>query len=169
MPNWTANSLKITANTPKQTAKITELINRLNSGDETFLDGLFEYFVPSSKNDDWYNENINNWGTKWDATDLVIEDDNEKNYIHLTFSTAWSPPETLYNKLTKQGYTVEATFCEQGNDFIRFYRDGEFKSEPLNDSSYDYEDDEYYEKQDERISSYFTRNGFNHQPPHARG
>jgi len=169
MPNWTANSLKITANTPEQTAKLTELINRLNSGDETFLDGFFEYFVPSSKGDDWYQSNIDNWGTKWDAADLILEEDNGKDYLHVTFDTAWSPPEAFYYKMNDQGYTVEATFCEQGCDFIGYYRDGEFVVEPFNNSSFDYEDDDYYKKQDERISSYFAFNEFDHQPTHAGG
>jgi len=48
MPNWTANSVIITANNNAQQNKIKELHDRMFNGDETFLDGLFEYFVPSS-------------------------------------------------------------------------------------------------------------------------
>jgi len=169
MPNWTANSVIITANNNAQQNKIKELHDRMFSGDETFLDGLFEYFVPSSKGDDWYQSNIDNWGTKWDATDVVLENSDETTFIHLTFDTAWSPPEAFYDNLNKQGYTVEATFCEQGCDFIGYYRNGEFVSESFNDGTFNYEDDDYYEKQDERISSYFAINNFTHQPTHAGG
>jgi len=95
MPNWTANSVIITANTDEQKAKIKELHNRMFNGDETFLDGLFEYFVPSSKGDDWYQSNIDNWGTKWDAHDVTLEDSDEETFVQLTFDTAWSPPEAF--------------------------------------------------------------------------
>jgi len=172
MPNWTANSVIITANNNAQQNKIKELHDRMFNGDETFLDGLFEYFVPSSKGDDWYQSNIDNWGCKWDAREVVLEESDETTYIQLTFDTPWSPPEAFYNNLTKQGYTVEATFCEQGSDFIGYYRDGVTTSEPFFDESFENvnsEKDNYYDTHDVRITKYFQENGFTHQPLYSGG
>lgn len=170
MPNWTANSVIITANTDEQKAKIKELHDRMFNGDETFLEGLFEYFVPSSKGDDWYQSNIDNWGTKWDAHDVTLEDSDENTFVKLTFDTAWSPPEAFYDNMTNQGYTIEATFCEQGCDFIGYYRDGMTTSEDFLDDSFpDSDADDYYETHDKRIETYFKENNFTHWPLHSGG
>ena len=44
---------------------------------------------------DWYNWSVNNWGTKWYASD------SEKNGNTLTFQTAWSLPEPILVKLSE--------------------------------------------------------------------
>ena len=51
-------------------------------------------FPKSGKTDDrWYDWQINNWGTKWEPTDLSVEQCDEE--LELTFNTAWSPPEDI--------------------------------------------------------------------------
>ena len=42
---------------------------------------------------DWYEWSINNWGTKWDACEITIDD----NLI--CFETAWSPCSPIVEKL----------------------------------------------------------------------
>ena len=51
-------------------------------------------FPKSGKTDDrWYDWQINNWGTKWEPTDISVEQCDEE--LELTFNTAWSPPEDI--------------------------------------------------------------------------
>lgn len=44
----------------------------------------------------WYNWNVANWGTKWDAYDvhgtLVHSTSTNTNHLRYRFNTAWSPP-----------------------------------------------------------------------------
>jgi len=53
---------------------------------------------------DWYDWNVRNWGTKWNAYDVEIEDGTStlKCYLTYTFSTAWSPPEGVIRALAKK-------------------------------------------------------------------
>jgi len=45
----------------------------------------------------WNNWSCENWGTKWNAWDTELTE--EKNYLRYTFTTAWSPPFPIYDKL----------------------------------------------------------------------
>lgn len=47
--------------------------------------------------DNWYDWCVNNWGTKWDAEDEVL--DIEDDRINIVFNTAWCVPERLLNKI----------------------------------------------------------------------
>lgn len=41
----------------------------------------------------WYDWRIHNWGTKWDAYECRVGDDNlHRGVLEVTFCTAWSPP-----------------------------------------------------------------------------
>ena len=42
----------------------------------------------------WYDWRVNHWGTKWDAYDLTVEDEDE-DQLEFKFNTAWSPPEPI--------------------------------------------------------------------------
>ena len=62
------------------------------------LDNIEEYGFK-----DWYNWSIHNWGTKWDASDSYIADeDTEDPMIQIQFNTAWSPPIEWLQKATKK-------------------------------------------------------------------
>ena len=51
-------------------------------------------FPKLGKTDDrWYDWQIQNWGTKWEPTDISVEQCDEE--LELTFNTAWSPPEDI--------------------------------------------------------------------------
>jgi len=60
----------------------------------------FSYFHPAPINNaiDWCYEN---WGTKWDPYDIVIER-NGPNGIEFNFTTAWSPPIPFLRHLLVQ-------------------------------------------------------------------
>lgn len=65
--------------------------------------------------DHWYDWNVRNWGTKWDACDATLDrDDTELAY---NFSTAWSPAEGAFKAMVRQHPDLEFEFhCteEQG-------------------------------------------------------
>jgi len=44
--------------------------------------------------DRWYDWRVNHWGTKWDAYDVVVTDDDPES-VEIEFNTAWSPPEPI--------------------------------------------------------------------------
>ena len=56
-------------------------------------------FRSTDKHDDrWYDWRVQNWDTKWDAFDVVVTDDDPV-CLEIEFSTAWSPPEAICNKI----------------------------------------------------------------------
>tara|TARA_B100000674_G_C37943908_1_gene963948 strand:+ start:1297 stop:2199 length:903 start_codon:yes stop_codon:yes gene_type:complete len=94
---------------------------------------------PEEEENNWFSWNNNNWGTKWDISDVQIIEKNN-NMVILDFDTAWSPPlawlektANIYNKLK-----FEIEYEESGNDFWgnSIYINGELYSEdnsPLSD------------------------------------
>lgn len=53
----------------------------------------------------WYNWNIENWGTKWDALHAELSEEAE-GYAAYTFETAWSPPDQFFEKASEQWPTL---------------------------------------------------------------
>ena len=52
-------------------------------------------FPDGTTDDRWYSWRLANWGTKWDAYEVEI-DDSELHYgFEVSFDTAWSPPEEI--------------------------------------------------------------------------
>jgi hypothetical protein len=49
----------------------------------------------------WYGWSIANWGTKWNACDPEIEDEDSPQwgYAAITFRTAWDAPEPVFHRL----------------------------------------------------------------------
>jgi hypothetical protein len=67
--------------------------------------------------DGWYDWNVRNWGTKWDASDAEITDgtDDEKTAcLSYTFQTAWSIPEPVFTAMVRQHPELTFDFeCEE--------------------------------------------------------
>ena len=60
-------------------------------------------FPSTGNNDDrWYNWRNQNWGTKWDAYSLEIDDCDMPNGFEVNFETAWSPPEEIQTAICEQ-------------------------------------------------------------------
>lgn len=119
MPNWCYNNLHIRGNKELLDEFKAKTIIRNEDGDKfTFnilkplpkaLEGDFsplrklegeteeEYKERLAENvrlygaEDWYYWHINNWGTKWDASSTIIENETD-TYLQICFNTAWSPP-----------------------------------------------------------------------------
>ena len=61
------------------------------------------HFPSTGKQDDrWYNWRCANWGTKWDAYSMEIDEVDMPNGFEVTFETAWSPPEEIHTAISEQ-------------------------------------------------------------------
>ena len=135
MPNWCMNSVVLT-NTKD---KIDHLEARLreNNGDEFFN---ILYPRPVEEEENWYGWNVDNWGTKWDAS-ISIENDQlqrlDDETLELRFETAWSPPIAFYRFLSENGWDVSAKYYEPGIGFI-----GEYDNSIDDCWEYSYDDEE---------------------------
>jgi hypothetical protein len=122
MPNWCDNSVRLTH---EDKSKIDALEIELKKWNDTnFQDGaqVFNHLRPrpADQEENWYDWNINNWGSKWDAS-IIDWDREDDNNIHVYFDSAWSPPVTLYEYLTEQGWQVNAIYHECGMAYIGQY------------------------------------------------
>lgn len=96
MPNWVSNRITITGGKDALDA----LEQKLHSEETPFSFGALVP-RPSDKEEDWYNWNTSNWGTKWDACEAHKSrvDDTTLEY---QFETAWSPPGGVIDALFNQ-------------------------------------------------------------------
>ena len=122
MPNWCYNSATL-YNSDK--SKIDSLEQELQKEDAQ----VFQHLRPNPTGEWDYNWSVENWGTKWDITVQDWEREND-NSIVMHFDTAWSPPTTLYEFLSEEGWSINAMYHEPGMGFAGKFEDG---------------DDEYYE------------------------
>ena len=134
MPNWCENELIVRG---KQ-EKIDKLVDFMKSEDNEFdfnkivpyptkykqLDLIAKVYEEEHPNDfkgrpkngynqggyEWCNDN---WGTKWNACDVILKDN--KYY----FNTAWSPPEPVIKKLSEKfpDLTLTLKYWEGGCGF----------------------------------------------------
>lgn len=60
----------------------------------------------SETDNSWYNWNIRNWGTKWNAANATVEElaqrRPDKKRLLYTFDTPWDAPIKLYNNMAEQ-------------------------------------------------------------------
>ena len=54
-------------------------------------DKEMKQFKKKYGSDNWYDWSLNNWGTKWDACEPEILN-NDINFFSVSFETAWGPP-----------------------------------------------------------------------------
>ena len=125
MPNWCMNNLTISHDDP---AKLQEFADAYNSGQtcEHYLPVPKEYYEDNGAFPRWYNYCVNTWGTKWDFgkdeyNDLAVIEDDE---VTVSFNTAWSPPNGLYDELHRQGYILNGSYWEPGMGFCGTIEDG---------------------------------------------
>lgn len=141
MPNWCYNSITVSHKDPA-------MLERFKKASEN---GILQEFIPCPQEllettsspgtkdielqrkqqsnlekygaADWYNWNVENWGTKWDVTceDVDIRGDT----ISTSFNSAWSPPIQAYNKLQELGFVIDAYYNEPGMSFAGRYVDGD--------------------------------------------
>ena len=69
---------------------------------------------------DWYYWATENWGTKWQPTDIELDDDT--NYLVYHFDTAWCPPEGIWEHIVGQFPNLRVTwfYDEPGMEFCGY-------------------------------------------------
>lgn len=146
MPNWCQNRLQVSGDDFEVSRFVKE-----NRGEDCPLS--FNASVPEERNDikwwvkaegagvdgpvihtpdgdfkfDWYHWRLNRWGTKWDCSDVFMDED--PGYATYDFSTAWCAPAEWFKEIVAKYPTLcfSLTACEPGNDYLIFMEgsDGE--------------------------------------------
>ena len=122
MPNWCANNAEFNNDDVAEVAKLEAHLKFLDEkkSDDNIEAGLFGYFLPrpDDQEESWYDWNISNWGTKWEASIYSWEKLND-NCIKINFDTAWAPPTILYEFLAgNTEWYVVASYYEPGMAFV---------------------------------------------------
>lgn len=121
MPNWCSNSITISHH---DKSVVDELESKIREGGD-FFNILRPR--PADQEENWYEWNVENWGTKWDVNIDVQNDAVTRfsdNSLSLWFDTAWSPPIAFYDYITELGWDVEAMYYEFGAGFLGRYSEG---------------------------------------------
>jgi hypothetical protein len=137
MPNWCENTVLIMGDTKT----ITEVKEFLTEGDSKFSFNkvkqcppeLREYSAPQRNEQkagyllkkygakDWYDWCIENWDTKWDAHDVVLDEStwDDQLLLEYRFETAWAPPIKVIQELSKKypDLKIHLSFDEPGMGF----------------------------------------------------
>ena len=130
MPNWSNSRIIISLNPH---AKLTQAERQVrwevwkdlrnilekwdaDGRDEDHSPDVFQIIHPRPKEEDenWYDWNSDNWGTKWDMRVYgfsFIEDE-----LTFTGDTAWNAPIGILNKLVSLGFNMKHLFASMEND-----------------------------------------------------
>lgn len=139
MPNHVTSIVEITckynedeSNYDEQHAKINKLYKKLkkNGGfdfnaviktpKEIFQGSLRQKERDKYGENNWYDWNTKNWGTKWNAYEVhylnnSYDDDTEVFDILVKFDTAWSIPAPIFEKLSED-FNVQVTWKDEMDD-----------------------------------------------------
>ena len=86
---------------------------------------------------DWYEWSINNWGTKWDACEVMIDDST------ILFETAWSPCSPVIEKLAHLFPKVSLSYKYFEPGVYLAGRESYQNGECTDVEIYDYDEDGY--------------------------
>jgi hypothetical protein len=106
MPNWVRNTLAVIKGDPKElfefirTDKSVFDFNKLIPVPDSIENSKEEVFGPMGDTvPAWYEWAIDNWGTKWNASDAEYSTKDPEHVI--CFKTAWDPPVPVFEALAK--------------------------------------------------------------------
>lgn len=120
MPNWCDNSVTLYNEDAEKISALAEEMGKVGE-DNRSMAQPFQHLRPRPETEeDWYNWNLSNWGTKWDASIIDWSKDDE-NTVTIYFESAWGPPVTLYDYLSENGWIVNALYHEPGMCFAGMY------------------------------------------------
>lgn len=140
MPNWCRNDVVVSGDEKD----VSKFINLMTSEGQDFKEGFsFNKIVPQPNNifldnfsdkereecekkniPNWYDWNIENWDTKWDASSVSV-DCIEVDYVEFSFLTAWGPPIKVINKLKEMfpNLTIYGGYIGEGWEFAGTFDD----------------------------------------------
>ena len=141
MPNWCNNNIKIYGD-EGTIRTLTAVLKGLKPEDKVFesLIGLPTHLTESQYEKDWYDTNVNWFGTKWDISYDQHSFDFTEDEISFCCETAWSPPIPFMENLCKMykvngyiyysegglNFTGETTFKWEDGTLDIFERDYEY-------------------------------------------
>ena len=103
MPNWCHNDINL-------------------KGDKKYLDFLedvqFDFNFIREVKEGEYNSDV--WGTKWTADEILCYRRSDTE-LDVSCSTAWSPPDGIYETLVQKDIEVKASYIEEGCSFCGHY------------------------------------------------
>lgn len=148
MPNWCNNTITITGPEHKIRA-LWELANQEDKGllsamhpqPETMFTGDLgtkeREQCAEQGIDNWYDWQVNNWGTKWDVSTEGLELSDDGTEIKGWFDSAWSPPTSAYEFYGEANpdVKIEAIYHEPGMGYVGACTVEEGEAD---DSYYDY-------------------------------
>jgi len=135
MPNWCSCRATISGPAPV-IQEITYILNEESTP-------LLAWMVPQPQfqgDQDWYQWNVNNWGTKWDIADVYFEHQADEDQIQFSFSTAWGPPVEAFARWAQADGRVQFVleYWEPGMAFAgRVSYDGEYLDDDHRDMGSD--------------------------------
>ena len=144
MPNWCSDVITLSG---EGLEKFRKTLHSKNE-DGKMIEFSFRQIVPRPKEQDenWYEWNLNNWGTKWDVNGVDIEDKGDAIIIHT--ETAWSPPFAWALRVSRRipDLTIIIKYRESGNELCGTYTALNGKENNIDEelvySSYEGESDE---------------------------
>jgi hypothetical protein len=149
MPNWCSNEITITGDVSEIVKALDSIENKEERNVFKTLIGLPDGIGQEEYEKDWYNINLNRFGTKWDISYEDCDPQEFDDELVLTPNTAWSPPiEFCVNLAKKYGVEVEMYYFESAMDFCG-------KTYILPDGTYIEDDYKYMEGQYRFESDYF--------------
>ena len=109
MPNWVDNTLKVTGDV----ADVRAFVEQAGQPYEHPFGGTreeklsFWNFVKpgdlESYQTNWYEWNLENWGCKWDARMMDVDETSlDMGYISYAFETPWGQPQEFFEAIVKQ-------------------------------------------------------------------
>ena len=103
---------------PQALEGTTSPLRKLEGEDDTQYQARMDENVRLYGAVDWYRWHIDNWGTKWDAKDTIVEQLDDQNF-NVRFHTAWSPPIDWFEKIIPMYPQLEfdLIFDEESCDF----------------------------------------------------
>lgn len=130
MPNHTDNRIILEHKDPKEITYIWEIFQledtpfcqmiipmprELENTTSPCPEGVKQPVIDG--HDNWYDWRVEHWGTKWDIYDADCEriDDNT---LQIYFSSAWSPPVPVFERLVDMGFDIDARYLDEGWMFI---------------------------------------------------
>jgi hypothetical protein len=121
MPNWCSNNAEFNNEDVAEVARLEAHLKMLDENKEARDEnGLLAFFVPRppEESENWYNWNVSNWGTKWEASIYSWEKVSD-TCITINFDTAWAPPTIFYETVAQNtDWYVTATYWEPGMGFV---------------------------------------------------
>jgi hypothetical protein len=107
MPNWCSNEVIISGDKEEIKKLKDKAFKKNKDGAEIFQ---FNNLIPRPKKEEknWYNWNINNWGTKWDVEATSHYEDETS--LEMEFDTAWGPPAGVFYQIKNESPSLQISW-----------------------------------------------------------